>query len=414
MKYAFALLLFPIVIFPSCKKNPVMPDQKTTPIVLPPNGAEVVAAGNQFAFDFFHATLNEDVSEKNKLVSPLSIYLALSMVYNGADHATKDSMDKALRLHGIDINTLNAVCSTFVKSLPGEDNRVQINIANSIWYRNEGYQPYPSFLGLVQNSYDAEIKPLDFADPNSVNMINKWVAEKTKGKIPRVLDQISPDDLMFLINAIYFNGKWKHAFKASNTRSENFYANGVTPKPVPFMIQKMVTPLYSDENITIAELPYGGGNSFSMYILMPNGSQSLKECIANLNPQTFRQSLEKMDSSDFEIHLPRWEYSYELPDMKPELSGLGMGIAFTPQADFSKIYDETQTRVQITKAIHKTYIKVNEEGTEAAAVTVIGIGMTAMPQPRILKIDHPFVYAIVEKQTDAVLFLGTVNDPSAN
>ena len=184
MKINCSLLLytFLILLLASCAKTNTIPDQKTQIIVLPPNGASVINASNAFAFEFFHSMLKNEADRGNKIISPLSIYLALSMVYNGADHATKDSIEKVLQLKGIDINSLNAVCNTLISSLPGEDNKVRLDIANSIWYRKNSYQPFTSFLNLIRNDYQATVSGLNFDDPNAVNTINNWVSEKTNGK----------------------------------------------------------------------------------------------------------------------------------------------------------------------------------------------------------------------------------------
>ncbi len=417
MKRDSSLIFFLLLIslFTSCSKTNSIPDQKTQVIVLPPNGASVINSSNRFAFDFFHGTLQQDGEANNKLISPLSIYLALSMVYNGADNATKDSIANTLRLDGIDINSLNSLCHTLISAFPAEDNRVQLSFANSIWYQQNSYQPLTSFLNTVQSNYEASINPLNFNDASSIKTINNWVAQKTNNKIPQVIQSISENDLMYLINAIYFNGAWKYAFNTSNTSNDAFYLQNGATKSVSFMKQKIRTKMYADNLFTIIELPYGGGNSFSMYVLKPNNArQSLSTFALSMNENTLIDAINKMDSSSVELQIPKWEYSYELKDMKPELSMLGMGIAFGGKADFSKIYDPSQVSVYISKAIHKAYIKVNEEGTEAAAVTAIGIGVTSFPTlPTVFKLDHPFLYTIIEKQTGAVLFLGTVTDPES-
>jgi serpin B len=324
-------------------------------------------------------------------------------------------MDAALRLKGIDLKSLNDLCNSLITSLPDEDNRVQLAIANSIWYRQNSYQPFPSFLNTVQDNYRASITPLNFDDPGAVKTINKWVSDKTNQKIPSVLQSISPDDLMFLINAIYFNGSWKYAFKSSNTSNDQFYLADGTTKNVPFMKQKISTKMFANNSFKMIELPYGGGNSFSMYVLQPvNQEESLESFALSLNENILKEAINKMDSNNIDVQIPKWEYSYEIQNMEPELSKLGMGIAFSDRADFSKIYDPAQVSVYISKAIHKSYIKVDEAGTEAAAVTVIGIAYTtSLPSPPVFKLNHPFLYTIVEKQTGAVLFLGTVNDPES-
>ncbi|MEO6893730.1 MAG: serpin family protein, partial [Ginsengibacter sp.] len=230
--------------------------------------------------------------------------------------------------------------------------------------------------------------------------------------IPTIIQDISPDDVMYLINAIYFNGSWQHGFKTSDTQNDNFYLQDGSTKSVPFMNQKIKANIYNGDLFSIIELPYGEGKSFSMYILEPTAhKKSIGEFASSIDVNSLTNAITMMDSSTVELKMPKWEYSYEVADMKPELSSMGMGIAFGKSADFSKIYDPSQTKVYISKAIHKTYIKVNEEGTEAAAATSIGISLTSVMVPKVFKIDHPFMYAIIEKQTGAILFLGMVNEP---
>lgn len=398
----------------SCKKESIDAKDITKTIVLPANGAAIVNANNAFAFNFLHAALQLDDADKNKLISPLSIYLALSMVYNGVDNATKDSMTKTLQLAGIDINSLNEVCNALITQLPQEDNRVTFSVANSIWY-NKTLQPLNSFTDVVQNSYDAAVQALNFSDPSSAKTINDWVTEKTNGKIDKVISEISPTDLMYLINAIYFNGKWQQKFSASNTHNENFYLPGGSTKSVQFMQQQMDVNFYHDSAFTLIELPYGGGNSYSMYIALHNNKQqSINSFAASVNENVLANAISKMDTFNIKVMIPKWQYAYDIVAMQPKLGMLGMNIAFTGAADFSKMYDPAQVKPFITKSIHKTYIKVDEEGTEAAAVTVIGIGYTSVITPTLFIADHPFLYTIIEKQTGTVVFTGIVNDPSVN
>ena len=380
------LVILVAAVFTSCKKESHFPDNAKT-IVLPPNGASVINANNHFAFDFLHETLLQDVNDNNKLISPLSIYLALSMAYNGAATATKDSMIKVLQLSGIDINDLNAVCNALITQLPGEDNKVQFSIANSIWYNKNYFQPLTPFLNVVQDQYEASIQSLDFNDPSSAKAINDWVSGKTNNKISKIIGKTSPDDLMYLINAIYFNGAWQYKFSAANTQSENFFLQDGSIKPVPFMEQKVTVNYYADTLFTLIELPYGSGKSYSMYIALPNKQQQPVSTFASLiDENILANAIGKMHAFNMQLDLPKWEYSYEIDDMRPGLAMLGMNIAFNEGADFSGMYDPGQVKPFITKAVHKTYIKVNEEGTEAAAVTGIGAGTTVCPYLIFLKL----------------------------
>jgi len=413
MKKLVALCLI-IISFSACKKEGHVPTDITKTIVLPANGSSVIDANNTFAFNFLHATLQKDNSNNNKLISPLSIYLALSMTYNGANNATKDSMAKTLQLSGINIDDLNAVCNALITQLPAEDNRVQLSIANSIWYNQNNFQPLTSFVNTVHNFYNADAQALNFNDASSVNTINHWVAQNTNNKITKVIEAISPNDLMYLINAIYFNGAWQYTFPISNTHNDAFHLQDGSTKTVQFMQQEISANFYRDGSFTLIELPYGGGKSCSMYIVLPaDQQQNINAFVSSINKNVLENAISKADTAAVQISIPKWEYAYNIDDMRPELSMLGMGNAFTDAADFSNMYNAAQIKPFITKAVHKAYIKVNEEGTVAAAVTGIGVGTTSSEQI-VFKVDHPFLYTIVEKQTGAILFTGVINNPGDN
>lgn len=408
MKNLF-ILLVPVIccgIFSCTKSNDDNPGVTKT-ITLPANGAAVVQANNIFGLKFLQAQLKEDAADNNKLISPLSIYLALSMVYNGADNTTKDSIAAALQSMGISIDDINATCKAIIEQLPGEDSKVTMDIANSIWYKQRDIQPLPAFITATTNYFDAQVQPITTADA-----VNSWVNDKTKGKIKKVLESISPEDLMYLINAIYFKGSWQHKFKTEDTHNAPFYLQDGSTIPVPFMQQKDTFNIAFGSGCRAVEIPYGGGNSYSMYLIDGYGStQPVNELAANLNTTALSSFTTGMHKADVTLVMPKWESSYAIDNMRPVLAALGMDIAFTDVADFGKMY--TATGVQITKAIHKTYIKVDEEGTVAAAVTGIGMTATSMPVDEIIKFDHPFMYIIAEKQTGAVLFTGILNNPSA-
>ena len=407
-KIIFAMLLFFVVtqLFTACKKT--LDDSEPHPVALPSGGSSVVVASNRFAFNFLKSSMQQDTTASNKLISPLSIYLALSMLYNGADNATKDSMANVLQLSGINIDDLNAVCKSMIQQLPEADSKVQLSIANSIWYNNIGPQPLPAFLNTVTDSYEATMQPLDFTNPASTALINNWVAQHTNNKIQKVLDGIDPGALMYLINAIYFNGAWKNAFATNQTVDNNFQLQDGSTVSVPFMNQQIMTNRYSDSLMDVVELPYGSGKSYSMYIILPKNGP-ISQFASLMDASMLNNAINHMDSVQIQLSLPSWEYAYSIDNMYPELSALGMDIAFSDKADFSKMYNTGN--VSITKAVHKTYIKVNEEGTEAAAVTAIGVA-TAAAFNLPVNFNRPFLYTIIEKQTGIITFVGIVNNPS--
>ncbi|MFT3701158.1 MAG: serpin family protein [Agriterribacter sp.] len=404
--YIFLLTVLTITFFSSCTKEPGGAITKN--IELPSGAANVIHASGKFGFDLFNSVVAKKADE-NILVSPLSIFMAVSMVYNGADNATKDSIAKALQVQGISIDDVNAACKALIEQMPGLDNKVNLSIANAIWYKNSGMQPLPSFLDVTANNFKAEVSSLDFSSNASVNIINNWVADKTNDKIKKVIDAIDPGDLMYLINAIYFKGSWQYAFKSSDTYTDVFHVSGNENVTVPFMKQRMNVNNAVTDDFEMIELPYGGGKSYSMYIVLPrNASTSISAFVSNLHETKLQDAIATMRSMDRTIIIPSWEYEYSIDDLRIPLSELGMGVAFSDFADFSKLY---AGNVAITKALHKTYIKVNEEGTEAAAVTVIGVGTTSTAPGQEFKVDRPFVYVIAEKQSGSILFSGILHNP---
>jgi serine protease inhibitor len=402
------ILAFLNFVGTSCKKSMPQATDISKAISLPDNGAAVIQANDQFAFNFLHAGLQTDQAISNKLISPLSSYLALSMVYNGAASTTRDSIEHALSAENLSMDDLNKTCQALIHGLPSADNRVTLSIANSIWY-NQNIQPIPSYLNLVQEDYLAKLSSLNFLDPQSVNIINEWVAANTNQKITKVLDNIAPSDLMYLINALYFKGSWKYAFDPSATSNNTFYTGGGNNLSTPFMQLHGGLDYFENDSLQMLQLPYGGGN-FNMYVCLPNNNFSIPAFGAALNGAAFEYWKSQLSLKDIQLSLPKFTYSYSINDMQPALTLMGMGIAFSDQADFSNMYTIS---AKISKSIHKTYIAVDEEGTEAAAVTTIGIIETVfMPPATVVKVNHPFYYIIQEKTSGAILFIGLVNDPS--
>lgn len=397
----------------SCHKSVAPPDTSKT-LSLPTGGQEVISAGNQFALNFFGTVLQTDSTTPNKLISPFSIDMALYMLYNGSANATRDSIAKTLALSGISPGLLNAVSKALIQQMPAEDSKVSLSIANSIWYKQNGPQPLPGFLDTITNDYNGYLQSLDFTNPASVGQVNSWVARNTNNKIPTILNSFTPNEVMLLINAIYFNGAWEYAFNTSDTYNAPFYLGNGSTVSTPFMYLTLTTRIYRDPAYTLLELPYGSGKNFDMYVVLPAGQQqSLTDFAASFSNTALSNGLSRLDSQQIGLFLPKWEASYTIPDMKPNLAALGMSLAMDrTAADFSNMYS---TRVYLSQAVHKTYIDVSETGTEAAATTSIGISTAVIgPDIHAIRVDHPFLYFITEKQTGAILFIGMLDDPTQN
>lgn len=392
----------------ACTPKVHLSDSRSIPF--PDEAHQVITAQNQFGFRLFNLVNRADQTNSNKMISPLSIFMDLSMVYNGAAGQTRQAMKEALQLSNIDANMLNKTNQALLINLPGADPTVTIDMANSIWYKNN-LDPLPSFLKVNQNYYQAEITGADFSAPQTVDRINNWVAKSTQQKITSILDHIEPSEVMFLLNAVYFNGKWTQSFDPAHTQKAAFHTAGQETKQVPFMYKESKYNYGQNDSLQVIELPYGSG-SFSMYVLLPDENNKADALIASLNTTSFAQITSGMDSSKVRLYLPKWEADYAIDNLIPELTQMGMGIAFENNADFTRMYKSNQA--QISQVVHKTYIKVDEEGTEAAAVTSTGMQTTALrpDYPPVMNVNRPFVYIITEKNSGSILFLGEVNDPS--
>ncbi len=376
---------------------------------LPDKAGKIITAQNQFAFKIFDLVTKSAQTTENLMISPLSIYTDLSMAYNGAAGETKKAMQEALQLKGINTEMLNTTNYTLLQHLPTSDTSVTVDVANAIWY-HQSLEPLSSFLAVNKKYYLAQVQPADFTDPQTVNQINQWVAGQTREKIKSIIEKISPAEKMLLLNAVYFKGEWTNSFDPRLTKNRTFHPTSQTQRQVPFMSKEARFNYLKNDSLQMVELPYGNG-SFSMYVLLPAPSIKAQTLIASLNSKTFSALLTGLDSSKIQLYLPKWEAAYSIDDLAPELSQMGMGIAFGPQADFTKMYEKGQAA--ISKVTHKTYIKVDEKGTEAAAVTSIGIRLTAARPgfPPVMDVNRPFVYIITANDSGNILFMGVVRQP---
>ena len=365
----------------------------------------IVEADNTFGLRLLR-TLNDGNSDSNLFVSPLSVSMALGMTLNGAVGPTRDSMEHTLALNGLTSTEINEAYRSLKSLLTGLDPLVKFSIANSIWYR-DGLPVEQEFINTNSTYFDATTSALDFGDADAAARINRWVEENTMGKIKKIAPDPIPHDLvMFLINAIYFKGTWKDRFDTKNTRDANFTTADGSTVPVKMMYQKNAKlRQYSDGQMKMVELPYGNGK-FSMVIAMPNGSQTLDGMISSLDSPTWNTWMSRLHEGEGEIYLPRFSIAWE-DSLGSALKKLGMGIAFSGVADFTKI--SAPGGLYISEVRHKTFVEVNEEGTEAAAVTSVEISRTSLGF--VLRADRPFLFAIRENHSGSILFAGKVMRP---
>lgn len=391
----------------SCESE--QPEPQGSKINISKTTAEIVKADNAFGIDLFKRAVAGDPGADNIFISPTSVALALAMTYNGAAGQTKSDMENALRKSGFTAGEINASYKELTDALLSVDPRVLLEIANSIWYR-DGFTVLDDFIEVNQSFYSAEVNSLDFSLPAAPDVINAWVAEKTHDKILTVVNEIPPEVMMYLINAIYFKGIWRSEFDEKETRDEIFRLPDGSEPEVPMMHQQDTFMYGNAGQFSLIELPYGQGN-YSMVVLLPEYGSTPDAILAELTPEKWEEWLALMSEREVVLQLPkfRFEYSNLLND---ELTGMGMGIAFTEMADFSGI--NGSGNLYISKVLHKSFVEVNEEGTEAAAVTAVEISLTSFPdpgQPVHFIVNRPFLFVIREKDTGALVFMGRVNNP---
>ena len=372
----------------------------------PPATQGLSHAHNAFGFKVLK-TLEQGEGNKNVFISPSSIAIALSMVYNGARGQTKTAMEKALELQGMDIAQVNQQSLDLINLLKNPDPKVQLTVANSVWAR-KGVVFRPEFLKTLLNFYQAQATALDFHTAGAANTINAWVNEKTRGKIPTIVQPpIPPDMVMYLINAVYFKGSWSTEFDKKLTEDRPFTPAGGPSAKHPLMKQHASLLYLENDDFQSASLPYGKNHRLSMYVFLPK--KDLKSLVGKLDGDTWDLWMRQYSNTEGTILLPRFKMEYE-KELRGTLTQLGMGLAFQDDADLGGI----GPHLAISEVKHKTYVDVNEEGTEAAAVTSIGVRATAVrvePRTFYMEVNRPFLFAIRDNQSGEVLFLGVVQKP---
>ena len=367
--------------------------------------SEVVQSDNAFGLNLF-TNLSAGEADKNVFISPLSVSMALGMTMNGADGNTREEMAATLQKQGVSEEDINASYRTLIDLLTHLDPGVDVNLANSSWYR-DGFEVLPAFLDVNNKNFDAEIAALDFVNPASKNVINNWVDQKTNGLIDGIIDEINPEDVMYLINAIYFKGSWTYQFEESATKDQPFHNRDGSRPAVPLMNLTGAVPYASNETVRLIDLPYGD-SLFSMTVILPNDPSDLDKVVADLDATTWDQWTSGLTSTNLQVFLPRFKQTYEKP-LNEVLMTLGMADAFQEStANFSRI--TPNQRLYISKVMHKSLVEVNEEGTEAAAVTSVTVGTTSVGgnEPGIFRVDRPFIFSIRERHTGSILFIGKI------
>jgi serpin B len=377
------------------------------PIVLTPVQTQQVQSDNSFAFDLMR-NVNGGDTAKNVLISPLSVSLALAMTYNGAAGDTKTAMATAMRHSGYTTDEINDYYKKIGNALLTIDPSTQLKIANSIWTQ-KNFPVLQSFYDVNSSFYNASVQSLDFAQPNAKDVINNWCGQNTNGKIPTIIDKISDDVVMYLINAVYFKGIWATQFNAALT-SDGIFASPAGSVSVKYMKQDADFNYFANDSVQCAELPYGNG-AFSMVLMLPKTGVTVDNLLHQLNASTWNWWMANLSHVKLHVELPKFTATYAI-NLNDVLANMGMSVAFTHAADFTKI--NASGGLLISNVQHKAFIAVDEEGTEAAAVTSVEIGITAANPTAVIPfiVNRPFLLVIKEKSTGAILFMGKLLNPS--
>ncbi|MEI6211111.1 MAG: serpin family protein [bacterium] len=381
---------------------------------LPPSVPVAVSNNTAFACDLYAQLKSQ---EGNLFFSPYSISTALAMTYAGARGETAAQMAKTLRftLPPADLHPAFAALSAQMHAVQ-QTGQVQLSIANSLW-PHKSYPFLEDYLALVKKNYGTTITPVDFAKEESKarEQINQWVEEKTQKKITNLIG--APLDAMtrlVLVNAVYFKGKWESPFEAANTKNAYFHRLTAKPVLVPMMTQTRNYRYGEDGRLKIVELPYSG-KELSMLVLVPAKDMTLEDVEKVLSGDRILQWRERMTECQVQLFLPRFKSTWGTQSLKPGLLSLGMRDAIDPvKSDFSGM-DGRPHWLCVSDVLHKAFVDVNEEGTEAAAATAVLMAFgseEAPPPPKLFRADRPFLFLIQENRTGSILFLGRVTDPT--
>ncbi len=369
-----------------------------------------IKVSEKFATNFFKLAAKKP--DSNIVISPYSVSTALSMAYNGAGSKTKAEMQNVLDYSGLSDEAINQQNSSLYKSLMHVNPSSELTVANAM-FANKNFEFVKAFMDNNQKYYGAKLETLDFADLSTVNKINNWVKDNTKSKIPSILDKVAPDAILYLVNAVYFKGVWLDEFKKDETQPVDFKLSNGSSKTVEMMNRSAKMSYFAGNNFQAVMLPYKD-KRLQMCIFLPDRKSNITAFINGLTPESWSEWRQQFRKEEGHLGLPRFkvEYKTELSDV---LKAAGMPCAFEDNcADFKKMIEQN---AMISRVLHKTYLEVNEKGTEAAAATAIEMSVTSAPMnpkpPFEMICDRPFVVAIQDEKTNAILFIGAIVDPPA-
>jgi serine protease inhibitor len=391
----------------------------TTPgSALPPGSVDVAAADNGFGFHLLNA-VQKATPNNNVVLSPVSAALDLAMVLNGADGKTQEEIQAALSLNGAELDAVNTANAQLIKVLRTPSRSVTLSVADSLWVDSRRATLRPEYAQQMKSAYDAEIADLDFGHASAVSRINSWAAQETHEKIPKIIERIDPADVLLLLNAVYFKGQWQHPFNKAQTQERDFALSDGTSKKVSRMAQSGRFDYFETPQVQAIRLPFGDGD-LAMEVLLPAKSSSLEALETELTPELWAVWRSQFVARQGSLELPRFELKSHYR-LNAALQALGMRRAFDSHAaELTGMFAPPSEHARgkpffISLVLQSTYWKVDEEGSEAAAVTSIGVRAAAIARPERpfqMIVDRPYLCAIEDRRSGVLLFVGAIYDPT--
>lgn len=378
----------------------------------PANPGPLPVSFNQAVLDFSWTLLQKtDKGTGNLMISPASVFMALAMTLNGADGETRAAMLDVLADAGMTEEMLNEASRDWITMLQDTGDKTELYVSNAIWLR-DSFVADPDFLQRNADFFGAAARKLDFTKPEAVRTINDWVKTATRGKIDSIVDEIKDDVVMYLINAIYFKSDWQNPFKADST-FEGAFAAPSGAVQIPFMNQSGTMAYMNHDRLEGIWLPYVD-EQFGFFAILPEEGSDVRDLLRDANGSDLAATIQNRSQASVSLRIPKFEVRYETGLVEP-LKAMGMSVAFEAgQADFSRMNAAHTKDLFISDVRHKTFFRIDEKGSEAAAVTSVEVSLTSIPEyEHTLDFSRPFLYGIADANTGLPLFIGIMEDPTA-
>jgi serpin B len=384
-------------------------------INLTQNESQMVKDNTDFAMKFFSAIHDNSEGTENMVVSPFGMSMALAILRNGAEGETKQAIQETMGMKDFPESEINACFRKLKDALTATDPSLSLAVANSIWYRKDAFTVRKDFENLSKTWYDAPITGLSYSDMNAaVETVNQWCSDNTNGFIKDMFKDLKEVEIL---NALYFKGCWNKDFEfdASKTAKEEFAKSDGQKVMADMMHNSIETQYYKDDYLSLARIPYGN-TAYSIYFVLPDDGKTFKEMMEQLLVPGYWSKCVNAMTREVDLSIPKFEVKYENEKLDKVFGQLGMGIAFSPMAQFPHIAENTNFFIERSQA--KSYLKVDEKGSEAASVSEFGMNIMLggddipVTEPAVFRVDRPFLFVIQEFTTGTILFMGKTGDPT--